>query len=44
MCGKEPSTDGELLGKVNMGVELKLGTEGDWAKVKLRNPDVKDKL
>ena len=34
---KSPSTDGELLGKVDIGVELKkLGTEGDWTKVKFQ--------
>ena len=34
---KNPSTDGELLGKVDIGVELKkLGTEGDWTKVKFQ--------
>lgn len=34
---KSPSTDGELLGKVDLGVELKkLGTEGDWTKVKFQ--------
>ena len=30
---KSPSTDGKLLGKVDIGVELKkLGTEGDWTR------------
>ena len=34
---KSPSTDGELLGKVDVGVKLeKLGTEGDWTKVKFQ--------
>ena len=34
---KSPSTDGELLGKVDIGVELKKhGTEGDWTKVKFQ--------
>ncbi|MDD6481242.1 MAG: SH3 domain-containing protein [Lachnospiraceae bacterium] len=34
---KSPSTDGELLGKVDIGVTLKkLGTEGDWTKVKFQ--------
>ena len=34
---QKPSTDAELLGKVDIGVELrKLGTEGDWTKVKFQ--------
>lgn len=34
---KSPSTDGELLGRVSDGVKLKkLGTDGDWTKVKFR--------
>lgn len=34
---KSASTDGELLGKVDMGVKLKkLGTEGEWTKVKFQ--------
>ena len=34
---KSASTDGKLLGKVDMGVKLKkLGTEGDWTKVKFQ--------
>lgn len=34
---KGPSTDDEVLGTVDVGVELeKLGTEGDWAKVKFQ--------
>ncbi len=35
---KEPSTDAELLGKVDIGVKLKkLGTEGDWTKVEFQD-------
>lgn len=35
---KEPSTDAELLGKVDFGVKLKkLGTEGDWTKVEFQD-------
>ena len=34
---KSPSTDGELLGKVDIDVKLKkLGTKGDWTKVKFQ--------
>jgi hypothetical protein len=34
---KEPSTDAEVLGTVNVGVKLnKLGTEGDWTKVEFQ--------
>ena len=34
---KSASTDGELLGKVDMGVKLKkLGTKGEWTKVKFQ--------
>lgn len=35
---KSPSTDGELLGKVDIGVKLtKLGTEGEWTKIKFQD-------
>ena len=34
---KTASTDGELLGKVDAGVKLKkLGTKGEWTKVKFQ--------
>ena len=34
---KSPSTDGELLGKVDIDVKLKkLGTKGDWTRVKFQ--------
>lgn len=34
---KEPSIDGEVLGKVDVGVKLKkLGTEGEWTKVEFQ--------
>lgn len=34
---KEPSTDAEILGKVDIGVKLKkLGTEGEWTKVEFQ--------
>lgn len=34
---KKPSTDADVLGTVNIGVKLKkLGTEGDWTKVKFQ--------
>lgn len=44
---KSPSTDGELLGKVDIGVELKkLGTEGDWNEGKIpgRNRICKERI
>ena len=38
---KSPSTDGELLGKVDIDVKLKkLGTKGDWTKVKFQGQDI----
>ena len=34
---KKPSTDAELLGRVDIGVKLeKLGTKGEWTKVKFQ--------